>query len=248
MNILFWSLLSTFIISLISLLGVIALSFKKGFLDKILLSMVGFSAGVLMGDAFIHLIPEGLEKAPAERFFLYLLIGFILFFLLERIVHWRHCHKMGGECDIHPFAYTNLIGDGLHNFIDGLIIAASFSLDWKLGLGTSLAVIIHEIPQEISDFGVLVYGGFSKKKAIFFNFLSGSLAVFGAIVGVFLANKTDKIETFLIALAAAGFLYIAAADLVPEIHKERHLKRSLTSFGFFIFGIIVMYLLKIFLE
>ena len=145
---------STLIIALIAFIGVIALAVKEALLNKILLILVSLSAGALMGGAFLHLIPEAVEETGSPEIISYVLVGFILFFVIEKVLHWRHCHK--GKCDVHTFHYMNLIGDAVHNFIDGLIIAASFIVAVPLGITTSIAIAAHEIPQEIGDFGVLV--------------------------------------------------------------------------------------------
>ena len=245
---LMWSIGATFIVSLMSLAGIITIGMKQKALDKILLLLVGFSAGALMGGAFFHLIPESIEGKGTEFTLLIVIIGFVLFFLIERILHWHHCHEHGGECKVHTFTYMNLIGDGIHNFIDGLIIAAGFSAGIELGVVTTLAVISHEIPQEIGDFGVLVYGGFSKAKALFFNFLSAITAVLGAVIGVLMISLTDNFTGVLIPFAAGGFIYIFASDLIPELHKEPKLSKSMMSFLFFALGIVFMYAVKILLE
>lgn len=148
---------------------------------------------------------------------------------------------------MHSFGYMNLIGDGVHNFIDGLIIAAAFLLNIKLGLVTTLAVALHEIPQEIGDFGVLLYSGWKKKKALIANFLTALTVVAGGLFGYFLAGKIDNLILFLMPFAAGGFLYIAASDLMPEIRKEPSLKKSLASFLIFLLGVLFMFLLKIFI-
>jgi len=241
-----WILLSTFIVSLISLIGAITLCIKEKLLEDILFGLVGFSAGALIGGALLHLLPEALEKEKGISVFYYLISGIVAFFLLERYFHWRHCHE--GTCDIHAFTYLNLVGDGLHNFIDGLVIATSFTISIKLGLVTTLAIILHEIPQELGDFGVLVYGGFSKQKALFFNFICALLAVAGAVVGYLILNVTTGFSAFLIPFTAGGFLYIATSDLIPEIHKERAPWRSALAFFTFLLGIILMAIARGFLR
>lgn len=247
MSVLLYSIIATIIVSLISLIGIFFLAIKSEILNKIIFLLVGFSAGALMGDAFLHLIPEGMEDS-GELFSIFILIGFCLFFILERVIHWHHCHEEGGHCETHNFTYLSFLGDALHNFIDGLVIVASFSVDFKLGIATTVAVILHEIPQEIGDFSILVYGGFSKKKALIFNFLSALLAILGSVVGFFLIKNTENILTPLLAITAGGFVYIAASDLIPELHKESKNKIVAASFLFFLSGIIMMYLLKITLE
>ncbi len=249
MSVLFNSVIATVVVSLISLIGILVLTIKQEVLNKIVFYLVAISAGALLGGAFLHLIPEALESVEpgfaSEKIFYAILVGFIIFFVLERILHWHHCHKYGDACPVHTFSYMSLIGDGLHNFIDGLVIAAAFSLSVELGIATTIGVVIHEIPQEISDFGVLIYGGLSKAKALFFNFLSATLAIGGALVGVVLAQMTDGAMPILAALTAGGFIYVAASDLIPELHKESRLAKSLAAFVCFLVGIGLMVLLKL---
>ncbi len=236
-------LLATFFVSLISFVGVICLALKENLLNKILLVLIGLSAGALMGGAFLHLLPEAVDKATGLDVYLYVLLGFILFFLIEKVLHWRHCHK--GECDVHTFQYMNLVGDSIHNFIDGMIMAASFIVSLPLGITTTIAISTHEIPQEIGDFGVLLYGGFSKKRAIMMNFLVALTAVLGGIVGFFVSSLIDNIVLFILPFAAGGFIYIAATDLVPEIRKELDMKKYMATRGVFICGILIMFVTKV---
>jgi len=138
----------------------------------------------------------------------------------------------------------NLFGDAVHNFIDGLVIAATFLTDIRLGIITSFAIALHEIPQEIGDFGVLLYSGFSRKKALFANFLVALTAVFGGIIGYFLSFQIENMTSYLLPFTAGGFIYIAASDLMPEIRKETSLRKSMLSFGVFLVGIAIMFLVK----
>jgi zinc and cadmium transporter len=239
MNSLLWIMISTFIISLISFIGIFTLALKDKLLDKIVLLLVSLSAGALMGGAFLHLLPESVELSEGLDIFLFVLVGFALFFLIEKVLHWRHCHK--GECQVHTFTYMNLIGDSIHNFIDGLIMATSFVISIPLGMTTTMAIALHEIPQEIGDFGVLIYGGFTKKKALILNFLTALTAVLGGLIGFFISNMVENVKLFILPFAAGGFLYIAASDLIPEIRKETSLKKSMIYFGIFILGIFIMY-------
>ena len=235
---------TTFGIALIALIGIFTLSLKDKILNKILLFLVSLSAGALMGGAFLHLLPESVEKAEGTNIdvFIYVLIGFILFFIIEKVLHWRHCHK--GKCDIHTFHYMNLIGDSIHNFIDGLIISASFIASIPLGFTTTLAIAAHEIPQEIGDFGVLVYGGFEKKKALVINFVVALTIVVGGVVGYLISRCIENAVMFLLPFAAGGFIYIAATDLIPEIKKELDIKKSMTTMIVFACGILIMWLVK----
>lgn len=242
MTTLFLIIIANFLISLASLVGVFTLSLKEKVFEKILLFLVSLSAGALMGGAFLHLIPEAYEKIKDESVFFYVLLGFIFFFIVEKIFHWRHCHKE--KCDIHTFGYLNLIGDSLHNFIDGLIIAGTFLTDIRLGIVTSFLIASHEIPQELGDFGVLLYAGFSRKKALFLNFLIATAAILGGLFSFFLSFYQESLIKFLLPLAAGGFIYVSASDLMPEIKKETNLKKSMVSFGVFILGILITLLAK----
>ena len=239
---LLWILSATVLVSLISLIGIFTLAVKTKTFDKLLVLLVGFAAGGLIGGAFLHLLPEALERCGCNLIFFYALIGFTVFFLMERYLYWRHCHE--GVCDIHTFTYMNLIGDGVHNFTDGLIIAASFVTDLRLGIVTTLAVIFHEVPQEMGDFGILVYGGFSKSKALFFNFICALGAVLGAVIGYILSGITENFSLFLVPFTAGGFIYIAASDLIPELHKQKDSKRANAAFVAFILGLIFMTLIR----
>ncbi len=244
--VLVWSLISTFLISLISLIGVFHLAINEQLLQKILFGLIGFSAGALIGGAFLHLLPEALHSSTDINLVFYFLIaGLVLFFIMERYLYWRHCHA--GACSIHAFTYLNLIGDSFHNFIDGLVIAASFFVSVNLGIVTTVAIMLHEIPQELGDFGVLVYGGLSKQKALFYNFLTALFAIAGAIAGYFIAGHTKGFINLILPLTAGGFVYIAASDLIPEIHKEKNQKRANMAFIAFLFGIIFMALAKLIL-
>ncbi len=177
--------------------------------------------------------------------FYFVIIGIAFFFVMEKFLYWRHCHE--GKCPVHIFAYLNLIGDGIHNFIDGMIIAASFIFSPDLGFATTLAVIFHEIPQEIGDFAVLMYGGFAKRKALVYNFVSALTAVAGSLVTYCLASYIQGVEGFLVPFAAGGFIYIAATDLMPELHKRTQAKESLMQFLAILIGIGLMSTLKILL-
>jgi len=238
-----YSLVSVVIVSLISLIGVLTFSLKEENLKKMLLYLVSFSAGGLFGDAFIHLIPEAAgENVFGLQASLYILIGIIASFIVEKFLQWRHCHIPTSEEHPHTFAYMNLFGDAVHNFIDGLIIGGSYFVGLPLGLATTLAVVFHEIPQEIGDFGVLIYGGFNKSKALFFNFSTAITAIFGAIVAVSLGFLIQDFILFLIPFAAGNFIYIAGSDLIPELRKEEPgLLKSTFQLTAFVLGVLVLF-------
>jgi len=244
-----YSLVSVIIVSLISLVGVLAFSLKEEYLKKILLYLVSFSAGGLFGHAFIHMIPEAVgENGFGLQVSLYILIGIITSFSVEKFLQWRHCHIPTSEEHPHSFAYMNLFGDAVHNFIDGLIIGGSYLASIPLGVATTLAVVFHEIPQEIGDFGVLIYGGFNKSRAIFFNFSTALMAIFGAIVALSVGFLIQDFIPFLIPFAAGNFIYIAGSDLIPELHKEEPgLLKSALQLTAFVLGVLILFSL-VFLE
>jgi len=241
-----WILLSTLLVSLISLVGIFFITMKEQVFKRLLLLLVSFASGTLLGAAFLHLIPESLFPEPSSTYnetaVIAMLVGILAFFLLEKFL-WRHCHER--ECPIHTFAYLDLLGDSVHNFIDGVVIAASFIASIPLGATTTLAVVAHEIPQEIGDFGILTYGGFSKVKALLFNFLTAIIAIFGATLMYFFSPffPSNSLE-YLLAFAAGGFIYIATTDLIPELHKETELSKSAAQFFLLLLGIILMWVLK----
>ena len=231
------TLLSVIIVSLLSLIGIIAF-FKKGF-EKIVIYLVSFSVGALFGDVFIHLLPEIADNFSL-KISLVVLLGIFASFILEKFIHWRHCHVETSKNHPHPFAYVNLVGDGIHNFIDGILIAGSYLVNFHTGIATTIAVVLHEIPQEFGDFGILIHAGFSKGKALFFNFISAITAVIGAVLTLILGNIFQNFTIYLLAFAAGNFLYLAGSDLVPELHKETKPAKSLLQLLFMILGIIIM--------
>ena len=231
-------LASVFAVSLISFVGVIFIGLKEKVLKQILMLLIGFSSGTLIGSAFLDLLPKALEaNLGAFVTFSCVIVGIMVFFAMEKFLYWRHCHEE--ECPVHMFAYLNLIGDGIHNFIDGMIIAATFTFSFDLGFATTLGVIFHEIPQEIGDFGVQIYGGLSKRKALTYNFLSALTAFAGAIITYFLVYLQD-IKMYLIPFAAGGFIYIAATDLMPELHKKSKALESVVQLASILLGIGLM--------
>jgi zinc and cadmium transporter len=230
---------ASILVSAISLIGVFGLLLRAQVLEKYLFLLVSLAAGGLIGGAFLHLMPEAIRNGAPIRCFSILILGFVLFFVIEKVLFWRHCHKQ--DCDVHPFTYLNLIGDGIHNFIDGLIIGVSFTVDIRFGAVTTLAIVLHEIPQEIGDFGILVYGGFSKGKALFYNFLSSLTAIAGTLMGYVISSDSVFFTALLLPFAAGGFVYIAACDLIPELKGQRDPKSAFTSMGSFVTGIGYMF-------
>jgi len=237
-----YALISVIAVSLMSLIGIITLSLNSKRLNKIVLYFVSFSVGALLGDVFIHLLPEIVEKNGfGINISMYILLGILISFVMEKIIHWRHCHHPTTKEHPHPFAVMNLIGDFIHNFIDGLIIGASYIVSIPVGIATTIAVVLHEIPQEIGDFGILLHGGFSKSKALFLNFVTALSAVLGAIISFLLASRVEGSLIFLIPFAAGNFLYIAGSDLIPELNKsEFTIWKSILQLLIIILGILVM--------
>ncbi|MEK6963154.1 MAG: ZIP family metal transporter [Nanoarchaeota archaeon] len=233
-----WILGAVILDSLISLVGAFTLVFKRKWLDKVMYGMVGFATGALLGAAFLDLLPEA--AAHGGPFLTYALIGFMAFFVLERFLNWHHCHGGKKEKHTHAFSYLILFGDAVHNILDGAIIATSFLVSIPLGVVATLAILLHEIPQELGDFAILVYGGFKPKKALFYNFLAQLTCIVGALAAYYLSSTIEGFTTFLIPFAAGNFLYIAATDLIPELNKEQDLKRSAIQFVFLVVGILLI--------
>lgn len=236
-----YALISVFAISLISFIGVFALGVKTEKLKKVLLLLVSFSAWALLGDVFIHLFPEMIEEWLRNFWTGIFILGGIFFGLFtEKVIHRNHCHMPITKEHVHPFAIMNLVWDVVHNFIDGLIIWASYLVSIPVGIATSIAVLFHEIPQEIGDFGVLVHGWFSKKKALTINFLTALSAVLGVIIALVLWNYIGGLTSFLVPFAAGSFIYIAGSDLIPELHKKNWMQQTFRQLIFFLLGIGVM--------
>jgi zinc and cadmium transporter len=236
-------------VSLISLVGVIPLVVSKR-LRACVLYLVSFSVGALLGDVFLHIVPEMAEAGDMEKGAELILVGILISFVIEKLIHWRHCHTLPDDKHEHCHDHHHQIGimslfaDGLHNFIDGALIAASFLVDVQVGIATTIAVGLHEIPQEIGDFAVLLHSGFTKKKAILFNVLSACAAIVGAIGVLALQSAIPVAESILLPIAAGNFLYIAGVDLIPELHKETKIRSSILQLLSIVAGIGIMYALK----
>ena len=237
------SLLSVALISLMSLTGAGVLVFKAGTLRRGLIFLISFAAGALLGDAFLHILPEIAESEGGFGLAasLWILAGLVAFFSLEKFLHWHHAHIPHEEV-FHPIAVTNLVGDGLHNFVDGAIVAAAFLVSPGLGVATAIAVALHEIPQELGDFAILMHAGLKPRKALALNFLSGLAALAGAILVLAFADVAG-LERIFLPFTAGAFVYIAATDLIPELHKEPELKKSFFQLAGLVGGIAVMYAL-----
>jgi zinc and cadmium transporter len=236
-----YPIVSVVVVSLVSLVAAIPLLLKHKTSDKILLFLLSVSVGVLLSTVFMDFLPESFEEGHSLGVALYILAGFLAMFILEKLVHWHHSKKCESNEAGHGHAYNlapvNLIGDGIHNFIDGLVIAGSFAVSITIGITATISIIFHEIPQEIADFGVLLYSGLSKKKALIFNFLSATTAILGTITGLILTERIHGFTHLIIPFAAGNFIYIAATNLTPQLHRHCELKDSLLHILAMIIGI-----------
>jgi zinc and cadmium transporter len=233
----YWILLMTIINGFVALAGAVTFLFSRKFLDKLLLVFVSFATGALLGGAIFHFLPEAYGKISIPLILLLTFVGILIFYLTEKILHWHHCHDE--HCKKHPFTYLILYGDAIHNFIDGLIIASSFLISTKLGIISSILIISHELPQEISNFGVLVYGGITRGKALFYSFLAQLTAILGGLIGYFFLSAKDY-AAYLLPIAAGGFFYIAINDLIPEILKERNKIKMIINLIAIILGLLIL--------
>jgi zinc and cadmium transporter len=233
--------LSVLAVSAASLAGALFLSLQDALLKRLLLSLVSFSTGALLGNVFLHLLPEILEHNEDSLWLV--LAGILLSFIVEKFIHWRHCHSLECEEHVHPVGPLILIGDATHNVVDGVLIATSYLVSVPLGIATTTAVLLHEIPQELGDFAVLIHSGYTKGRALFFNFLSALTAFVGAGLVLVLAERVHGLEEILLPLAAGNFLYIAGADLIPELHKETRASKALLQLVWILVGIGLMYVL-----
>ncbi len=242
---LWYAIIAVLLVSFTSLIGVFTLGIKTEKLQKILIYLVAFSAGALLGDGFFHLLPEMIEENEHGNWHLIwslILGGIVLGLFVEKVIHRNHCHHTTNKEHPHPLAVMNLIGDFVHNFIDGLIIGASFLVSIPTGISTSLAVLFHEIPQEIGDFAVLIHGGFKKGKALLMNFLTALSALLGLGMTFFLGQWVENLHRYLLPIAMGMFIYIAGSDLIPEVNKHNQkLTASLIQIFMFILGVGVMF-------
>lgn len=251
------ALLSVAFVSLLAFVGALVVPLSERLRRFLIFFFVAFSVGALFGDAFIHIVPE---IAAQTGFTLvisgFVLLGILLFFVLEKFVHWHHCHANHDHCeeDLHDthdeashraLAVTILVGDGFHNFVDGLVIAASYVAAVPIGVATTLAVVFHEIPHELGNFAVLIHAGLRVGRALFFNFLSALTAMLGAIAGLLLASRIAGAEPFILAFTAGGFVYIAGSDLIPDLHRQQAVGRSLLQLCGILLGFALMYAVKV---
>ncbi len=231
---------SVALVSILSLVGILFLLKRKN-LPSIMPFMISFSAGTLLGVAFFDMLPELVSISDINSSSIYIIAGFLFFFVLEKYIHWHHCHEE--NCKIHPEGYLSLVGDSFHNFLDGAIISAAYLVNTNLGIVTTLGIIFHEIPQEIGDFFLLLHTGFSTLKALFWNFLVSLTSFLGAFL-VFFSLNTEFLRPMLIAISAGGFIYIATVDIIPKIQEETSIKKSLSQSLLFLLGILTILALE----
>ncbi len=244
--------IATAIIGIISLSGILII-FSGRQKENRLKPIISLAAGSLLAVVFLDLLPETIEESIFDPHLIFgtVLASILFFFLFERVLHWHHC-----QCETHEqpcgevkknLVYFNILGDSIHNLVDGFLVASAFMLDFHSGIFVTLAVIMHEIPQEISDFGVLLYAGLSKAKALFYNFMTALVAVFGAVIFYFFGSQFEYIIPLMAALAAGNFIYLATADLIPELHHEKNPKKVVIHSIWLIVGIFLIYLAQIIL-
>jgi len=238
-----WIVGSGLLMSALALVGSLTLVLGERLLDRLLMPLVAFAAGSLIGGAFLHMIPVGLDQyRGGDSFYLWILLGFFTFFVLEQFLHWRHFHRAKAP-DREPMTYLILIGDGLHNFIGGLAIGGTFLIDIRLGVMAWLAAAAHEVPQELGDFAVLVQGGWAKRRALLFNVLSALTFLLGGLVAYGVAARIDV--AFLVPFAAGNFIYIGASDLVPEVKRHQARGASALHLLAFAVGLALMWLIRV---
>lgn len=236
-----YSFLSVLVVSLVSFVGAFTLSLRTEVLKKYLTLFISLAIGALLGDVFIHLIPESFATGHRELVSILFIVGIFGFFLLEKYLHWHHHEDDSNEeGHIHPVGKLVLFGDGLHNFLDGVIIGVSFLISIPVGIATTIAVILHEIPQEIGDFAVLIHSGYEKSKALWLNFASAILSFLGLAFAFILGEFSEHLAEYILPIAGGGFIYIALADLIPELQKSKRLKDILFQSIFLILGVIIM--------
>jgi zinc and cadmium transporter len=233
-------------VSLLAFLGILFFLFDDRLVRASLLYFVSLSTGALLGDVFIHIVPD-LAATPATfSRDLFILLGGILFsFVLEKFIHWRHCHVLPSAQHAHPMGIVNLVGESLHNCIDGLVIAAAFLVSVPVGVSTSLAVLLHELPHEIGNVAILLHSGYPKKRALFFNFLSALSSLAGAVLVLAASSVSGAVGAYMLPFAAGNLLYIAGSDLIPELHKESRPLQALGQLACILVGMGLMYVIKL---
>jgi zinc and cadmium transporter len=252
----FNTLIATVLISLLSLIGIFTLSLSEDRLHEILNFLIAYSAGTILGASLFDLMPEAVKLVDEHLVFPIIAFGFVFFMFLERGLYWYHGHGHTHEIPTQDldsveeeitkeFAYLNIIGDFIHNFIDGMIIAASFINSVTVGIVASIAVAFHELPQEMGDYGILIYAGFERKKALIYNYTAAFSIVLGGVFGAFFIGIVEELSGWMVAFSAGAFLFLSASELIPEINDENNWKKSLIQIFFILFGMFTIFMLGI---
>ncbi len=245
-----YTIVATLLISLLSLVGIFTLSLSEARLHRILNFLIAYSAGTILGASLFDLMPEAVELVEEHIVFPLIAFGFVFFLFLERGLYWYHGHGHTHEISEHEdhemgqtksFAYLNIIGDFVHNFIDGMIIAASFINGVTVGIASSIAVAFHELPQEMGDYGILVYAGLDQKKALWYNFAAALSIVVGGVFGSFFISMVEELSGWMVAFSAGAFLFLSASELIPEIHDDNDWKKSLIHVVILVLGMLTIY-------
>jgi zinc and cadmium transporter len=240
------SLASVLSVSVLSFLGIFLFLLDKKFIQKILLYVVSFSTGALLGDVFFHMLPDMAEKPEFFSQAMQIILTGILFsFAMEKFIHWRHCHVLPEEDHDHHHAlgYMSLAGESMHNFVDGIVIAVSFLVSMQVGISTTIAIALHEIPHEIGNVAVLLHSGFTMKKAFFYNLLSAATGIVGAALVLTVSSAFSSLEMYLLPFAAGNLFYIAGSDLIPELHKQTRLSEGIIQLITMVCGMAFLYLM-----
>lgn len=241
-----FALASVTVVSLIAFVGIMFLHLKVNKLQKIISLLVSFAVGALLGNSIFHLLPEAFKSLgnPSVVALLFL-SGIMVLFMLEKFLHWRHDHSLeSNPGQIKTFGYVSLMADSFHNFTDGILIGAAWLVSPEIGIATTLAIIMHEVPQEISDYAILIHAGFEKKKALMVNFFAAISAVLGTLLSLIAGGAIEGFSYYILAFSAGGFIYLACSDLIPELHKKNSTRNSLGQLAGIFAGIALMYLIN----
>jgi zinc and cadmium transporter len=242
MSVLGWIVAGGVAMAAIALVGSVTLLLGPETLRRIVTPLVALAAGSLLGGAFFHMLPAATRALPdLGTVFLWTMLGFTVFLALEQFLHWHHCHRAQADCR-KPLGYLILLGDALHNFLGGLGVAGVFLIDVRLGLMAWVAAAAHEVPQELGDFGVLIHSGWSRSRALLFNFLSGLTFLVGGLLAYAAADHLRV--ALLVPFAAGNFVYIAASDLIPEVNRHRDARANIVHFAAFAAGLALLWMLR----
>lgn len=234
-------IISTLLVSAVSFSGALFLSLNKRLLQKIVFVLVSFAVGALLGNVFFILVPESFhEIRNGQTIGLFVLSGLLMMFIIEKFIQWNHNHDHQIK-SISALGPVSLVTDALHNFTDGILIAASWTISPEVGIATTIAVLLHEIPQEISDFGILIHAGYSRRKALLYNFIAACTAIFGALLTIVAGKYLSGISIYILPIAAGGFIYLAGSDLIPELQREKSKRKSLLQFLAIVAGLGLMF-------